>query len=139
MEQVVVESVRYSAPCQDCGAELTCYGTQALVDGRLRWDVDATCCACGSTVAVCGGDLPGERRDQMLAEHGPVTLHVPGAAANGAVIMRVLRAELGLDLLHARGALRRVRSGDYAGTLPEVELLARGLRASGVAATAVRP
>ncbi|MFF5934048.1 hypothetical protein [Streptomyces sp. NPDC012508] len=89
---------------------------------------------------MCGGDLPGERREQMLAEHGPVTLHVPGAcSASGAVIMRVLRAELGLDLLHAKAALRRVRSGDYAGTLPEVELLARGLRASGVAATAVRP
>ncbi|MEU6987169.1 hypothetical protein ABZ946_27630 [Streptomyces sp. NPDC046324] len=48
---------------------------------------------CGCTVAVCGGDLPTERREQMLAEHGPVTLHVPGAAANGAVTMRVLRAD----------------------------------------------
>lgn len=53
--------------------------------------------------------------------------------------MRELRAELGLGILHAKGALRRVRSGDYAGTLPEVELLARGLRASGAAAATVRP
>lgn len=61
MAQAVFESVRYSAMCQDCGAELECCSVQALVGGRLRWDVESTCSTCGFAVAVCGGDLPSER------------------------------------------------------------------------------
>ncbi|MGW5432892.1 hypothetical protein ACWET9_37730 [Streptomyces sp. NPDC004059] len=80
---------------------------------------ESACSACGFTVAVCGGDLPSERRDQLLAEHGPATRRVSGPSAKNAVIMRVL-------------------SGDCSGTLPEMELLARGLRASGIAAAVPR-
>jgi tRNA G26 N,N-dimethylase Trm1 len=138
MEQAVFESVRYSAMCQDCGAELECCGVQALVDGRLRWDVESTCSACGFAVAVCGGDLPSERRDQMLSEHGPARLQVVSPSAKSVVMMRVLRVELGIDLVNAKAVLRRVLSGDYSGTLPEMELLARKLRASGIAAVATR-
>ncbi|GAA2281285.1 hypothetical protein GCM10010234_18040 [Streptomyces hawaiiensis] len=53
-------------------------------------------------------------------------------------MMRVLRAVLGIDLLSAKAVLRRVLSGDYSGTLPEMELLARKLRACGIAALATR-
>ncbi|MFC5219971.1 hypothetical protein [Streptomyces coerulescens] len=82
--------------------------------------------------------MPSELREQMLAERGPATLQVVTASAKRVVIMRVLRAELGLDLVNAKAVLRRVLSGDYSGTLPEVEHLARQLRASGIAATATR-
>ncbi|MFF3787218.1 hypothetical protein [Streptomyces sp. NPDC001933] len=136
MEQVVFESVRYSAECQDCGAELECWGVQALVDGRLRWDVESTCSACGFAVAVCGGDVPAERRDQMLSEHGPARLQVRSPPTKNVAIMRVLRAELGIDLKNAKAVLRRVLDGDYSGTLPEMEHLARTLREADVAATA---
>ncbi|MGW4734435.1 hypothetical protein ACWEQC_35635 [Streptomyces shenzhenensis] len=54
-------------------------------------------------------------------------------------IMRVLRAELGIDLMNARTVLRRVVDGDYSGTLPEMEHLARALRKSGIRAAATRP
>ncbi|WP_406016201.1 hypothetical protein OG520_38215 [Streptomyces sp. NBC_00984] len=138
MEQAVFESVKYSAVCQDCGAELECWGVQALVDGRLRWDVESTCSACGFAVAVCGGDVPVERRDQMLSEHGPARLQVSSAPAKSVAIMRVLRAELGIDLMNAKAVLRRVLDGDYSGTLPEREYLARTLRESGIAAAASR-
>ncbi|KAB1982817.1 hypothetical protein F8144_29820 [Streptomyces triticiradicis] len=139
MEQAVFESVRYSAMCQDCGAELECWGTQALVDGRLRWDVDSTCSACGCAVAVCGGDVPAERRDQMLFEHGPARLQVSSPPTKSVAIMRVLRAELGVDLKGAKAVVRRVLNGDYSGTLPEMERLARKLRESGITAVATRP
>jgi hypothetical protein len=138
MEQAVFESVRYFVMCQDCGAELECCGVQALVDGRLRWDVESTCVTCGFAVAVCGGDLPREQRDQMLSEHGPARLQVISPSAKSVVIMRVLRAELGTDLVNAKTVLRRVLSGDYSGTLPEMEFLAQKLRASGIAAAATR-
>ncbi|NYV76048.1 hypothetical protein [Streptomyces sp. UH6] len=138
MEQGVFESVRYAAVCQDCGAELECWGVHALVDGRLRWDVESTCSTCGVAVMVCGGALPAERREQMLSEHGPAWLRVSTPPKKGVVIMRVLRTELGIDLADARAALRRVLEGDYSGTLPEVERVARALRRSGIAAAATR-
>ncbi|MFG1663988.1 hypothetical protein [Streptomyces sp. Y7] len=138
MEQPVFESVRYSTVCQDCGAELECCGVQALVAGRLRWDVESTCVVCGFAVALCGGDLPSEQREQMLAEHGRVRLRVVSPSTKRVEIMRVLRVELGTDLVDAKALVRRVLSGDYCGTLPEMELLARRLRASGIAAVAER-
>ncbi|MFD4701461.1 hypothetical protein [Streptomyces niveus] len=92
MEQAVFESVRYFAECQDCGAELECWGVQALVGGRLRWDVESACSACGFAVAMCGGDMPAERRDQMLSEHGAARLQVSGPPTKSVAIMRVLRA-----------------------------------------------
>ncbi|MGV4926635.1 hypothetical protein K2224_33890 (plasmid) [Streptomyces sp. BHT-5-2] len=47
-----------------------------------------------------------------------------GPSAKSDTIMRVLRAELGLDLKSAKTVVRRVVSGDYSGTLPKVEHLA---------------
>ncbi|MFE1854816.1 hypothetical protein [Streptomyces sp. NPDC059489] len=138
MEQVVLASVTYAAMCQDCGAELECHGVQALVGGRLRWDVESACPSCGFALALCGGDLPRERREQLLAEHGPAVLQVLGASPNSVVIMRVLRAEFGTDLAATRAVLRSVLSGDCTGTLPEMEHVARRLRASGITAVAAR-
>ncbi|MFE2138472.1 hypothetical protein ACFW9X_35750 [Streptomyces sp. NPDC059466] len=48
--------------------------------------------------------------------------------------MRVLRAELGIGLDGVRAVLEQVLTGQYSGTLPEMELLARKLRASGIGA-----
>lgn len=79
----MLESIRYSTLCQECGAEAEWCGVQALV---------------------------GE----------------------------VLRAELGIGLDGVRAVLVKVLTGQYAGTLPEMELLARKLRASGGEATASR-
>ncbi|MFH8475116.1 hypothetical protein [Streptomyces sp. NPDC018000] len=139
MEQAVFESVRYFAVCQDCGAALECWGVQALVDGQLRWDVESTCSTCGFAVVVCGGAVPAERRNQMLSEHGPARLQVSTPPVRNVALMRVLRAELGIDLVNARAVLRRVLDGDYSGTLPEMEHLARTLRKSGIPAAATRP
>ncbi|PDP85406.1 hypothetical protein CQJ94_21720 [Glycomyces fuscus] len=137
VEQSVYASVEYPAACQDCGAQLECWGVQALVNGSLRWDVECACRACGFSVAVCGGDLPGELRDRILEEHGTVRFLVEPPAGNVA-IMRVLRAELGIDLTEAKAVLGRVLAGDYSGTLPEVELLARRLRAAGIETVSAR-
>lgn len=74
----------------------------------------------------------------MLSEHGPATVDVVSPSAGNVAIMRILRSELGIDLADAKAVLRRVLSGEHTGTLPEMELLARKLRASGVAAVAAR-
>ncbi|WP_328786643.1 MULTISPECIES: hypothetical protein [unclassified Streptomyces] len=52
--------------------------------------------------------------------------------------MRVLRAELGIGLDGLRAALEQVLTGQYSGTLPEMELLARKLRAAGIEAATSR-
>ncbi len=136
-QQPVYASVEYPAVCQGCGGRLECQGIQALVDGSLRWDVECACRTCGSSLAACGGDLPDELRDRILDEQSPVRLLVDPPTGNVA-IMRVLRAELGIDLTDARAVLDRILAGDYSGTLPEVEFLARRLRTAGIAAAAAR-
>jgi hypothetical protein len=77
-------------------------------------------------------------RDRLLAEHGPTRLEIVDQSANSALLMKVLRAELGEDLQHTKEMLRRVRAGGHTGTLAEVELLARRLRAAGIQAKAER-
>lgn len=134
--ELVFASLTYSAACRDCGAQSECHGVQALVGDTLRWDVESVCPACGSAVAECGGELPSDLRERILAEHGTAWLRVTATAGQRVAVLRVLRAELALDLTAARAALNRVLAGDHAGTLPEVELLARRLRGVGVAAEA---
>jgi MinD superfamily P-loop ATPase len=136
-KSILVESIRYSAVCQGCGVEAEWCGVQALVGETLRWDVESTCSTCGFAVAVCGGDLPEEMRSRLLSEHGRARLRVNGPASN-ATVMRVLRAELGIGLDGVKAVLEQVLSGQYSGTLPEMELLARKLRVSGIDAVASR-
>ncbi|MFH8754198.1 hypothetical protein [Streptomyces atroolivaceus] len=139
MEPSVHESVGFSAGCPDCGAELEGWGTHALVGGSLRWDTGINCPACGCEVLSCGDDeVPAGLRARLLADHGPARLQVDPSAGDTA-IMRVLRVELGVDLANVRSVLHTVLTGDHSGTLPEMEFLARKLRAAGVDAVAARP
>ncbi len=79
-------------------------------------------------------------REQLLSAYGPARLQVSGLPTKNVTVMRVLRAELDdIDLVTARTLLRRLLSGDYTGTLPETERMARKLRAAGVTAVATRP
>ncbi|WAZ25872.1 hypothetical protein STRCI_007398 [Streptomyces cinnabarinus] len=137
-QSAVFESVTWAAPCPECGAELECHGVQALVTGRPRWDVESVCSACGFALAACGGELPVERREQLLAVHGPARLRVSDPRARHVLIMRVLRAGTGLDLVSAKAEARRVVSGEYSGTSAEMEYLAGKLRACGVGVAVVR-
>jgi hypothetical protein len=52
--------------------------------------------------------------------------------------MKVIRAEFALDLRATKEMLNELRAGRHTGTLPEIEKLARALRASGVDARALR-
>ncbi|WP_406389920.1 hypothetical protein [Streptomyces sp. NBC_00887] len=137
VKPILVETITYDDVCQGCGAGAEWCGVQALVDDELRWDVESTCPACGFALVVCGGDLPDELRGRMLSEHGRARLQVSPPTGN-ATVMRVLRAELGVGLDGIKAVLEQVLSGQYSGTLPEMELLARKLRASGVEASASR-
>lgn len=87
---------------------------------------------------MCGDVLPGDRREQLIVEHGPTVLKAFDLPGNHAAIMRVRRAGLGINLADAKAALHRLLNGNYAGTLPERELPARKLRAADIDAVAIR-
>lgn len=135
MGQGVFASIKYSAGCPGCGAELECWGVQALVNGSLRWDTESRRSACRFAEAACGDDPPAELRSRLLSERGSARLQVD-PSARSAAIMRVLRAEIGMGLADIRSVLSEVVTGGCSGTLPEMEFLARKLRASGIDAVA---
>lgn len=73
----------------------------------------------------------------MLADlsHGPATLQIAlGESDSRAVVMKVIRASLGVDLAAAKAMPAALQSGRHTGTLPEVEQLASALRAVGIGA-----
>ncbi|MGW3245981.1 hypothetical protein [Streptomyces sp. NPDC001070] len=136
----VGESARYPSECEDCGAVAECDGGEGLVDGEVRWDIARNCAACGMYVIACGrSDVPGDLREQLLSEHGPARLQLCDPSSSAVVIMRVIRAELGLDLIRAKAMAQRVRTGTQTGTLTEMAFLADRLRQAGVHATTERP
>ncbi|MFE0106464.1 hypothetical protein [Streptomyces sp. NPDC059009] len=115
-----------SAVRQDCGAHLECCGVQALVGSSLRWDVEVSCSACGFAMAVCNDTAPSHLRDRLLSQPGAARLRVTSPSQGKSIeIMRVLRAELGTGLTEAKNELGRVLAGEFSGTLPEMELIAR--------------
>jgi hypothetical protein len=137
---VVGESVRYRSECEDCGALAECDGGEGLVDGQMHWDITRRCAVCGMYVMVCGrSDVPGDLRERLLAEHGPARLQLRDSSTSAVVLMRVMRAELGLDLIQAKAMVQRVCAGTHTGTLTEMEFLAHRLRQAGVQATTQRP
>ncbi|MFJ6615354.1 hypothetical protein ACIQPT_34335 [Streptomyces sp. NPDC091289] len=131
-------TISWSAACDACGAALHCSGTQAVVGDRLRWDEEHLCPGCGTTVLVCGDTLPDHLRTRMLAEHGAARLALSDLPDRRLPILRVLRNDGGRTLPEARALLELILGGGHHGTGPEIELLARKLRAVGVAAEAVR-
>ncbi|CAM5440094.1 hypothetical protein SSPIM334S_01040 [Streptomyces spiroverticillatus] len=139
MGGMVVAGARYAEVCPGCGAQGEWSGAQVLLegDGRLRWDAEFACAACGEAMSSCGGEVPPGVRELLLAADGAATVSLPPDTRSPAA-MRVLRASLGLDLASVRPVLEAIRHKTYVCTLPEAELLARQLREAGVAAVAER-
>ncbi|MGW7261654.1 hypothetical protein [Streptomyces sp. NPDC054834] len=150
---MILEQLEAAVPCVDCvdcAGEAAWHGVQALVGDSLRCDTEVVCRNCGSAAAVCGRELPAPLRERMLAEHGRTVLRL-GQAPGGPVawVARMARVAAGDGhagaadgaggpLADARDILERILSGEYGGTLPETEWLARRFRAAGVGAVAVR-
>lgn len=134
---VLIASVGYPAQCSGCGSELECVGHQALVGHSLEWDIGYHCSGCGDALYECGPEgspVPDDLRRRLLAEHGEARLILGDSLAGPALVMKVLRAELGGDLARTKRTLQEIRAGMFAGTMPEMTLLAHRLRAAGVEA-----
>ncbi|MFB7569535.1 hypothetical protein [Streptomyces sp. NPDC056165] len=108
----VGELVRCPSACENCGALTECEGGEGLVDGQVHWDITRRCAVCGACVVVCGrSDVPGDLRERLLTEHGPARLQLLDSSTSVVVLMKVMRAELGLDLIQVKAMVQRVRAG----------------------------
>ena len=91
---------------------------QLAEQGRLRWELDRECAACGTASCDRGrGPAPAAVRGEILAQHGTHRLR---PTASGGAVLKAFRSVLGLSIAEARDA---VRDG-YEGTYVEVCLLA---------------
>ncbi|WP_329204429.1 hypothetical protein OG257_02790 [Streptomyces sp. NBC_00683] len=136
---MLIASVRYPGLCSGCGSEMECVGVQALVGHSLEWDIGYHCSVCGDALYECGpggGSVPDDLRRRLLAEHGEARLVLGDPLASPVLVMKVLRAEVGGDLARTKRTLQQIRAGTFAGTMPEMTLLALRLRAAGVEAEA---
>lgn len=134
---MLIASVRYPAQCSGCGSGLECVGVQALVGQSLEWDIGYHCSGCGDALYECGpggSSVPDDLRRRLLAEHGEARLMLSDPLASSVAVMKVLRAELGGDVARTKRTLQQIRTGMFAGTMPEMTLLAHRLRAAGVEA-----
>ncbi|MEU6344098.1 hypothetical protein ABZ883_24500 [Streptomyces sp. NPDC046977] len=126
--------------CNACGAPAVSDGGEGLVNGQVHWDIAQACAACGAQVIACGrSDVPGDLRERLLSEHGPTRLTLCGLSSSAVVLMKVVRAELGVDLIEAKAITQRIRRGAQTGTLTEMAFLAHRLRQAGIQATTERP
>ncbi|MFJ9884488.1 hypothetical protein ACIQRW_01305 [Streptomyces sp. NPDC091287] len=109
-----------------------------MVDDRLHWDEEHRCSRCAAMTLVCDGTLPEPLRGRMLAEHGSYRVAVSDPPVRRLPVLRVLRSDGNRTLPEARALLELILGGGHHGTEPEIELLARRLRAVGIAAVTVR-
>ncbi|WP_280503252.1 hypothetical protein [Nocardia farcinica] len=127
-ESVVAGSTR----CDRCGSVMRCAVRQAIIDGRLRSEVESTCAACGNGWATCSDGADDYVRSALLAAHGPSRLRLAdGPFDDDALLFGLLRRYGGGGLFEVNAKVAELRTIGCTGTAVEMELLARVLRAAG--------
>ncbi|MFE0462423.1 hypothetical protein ACFW1A_24525 [Kitasatospora sp. NPDC058965] len=82
--------------------------------------------------------MPAWLRERVIRAQGTVRLELPSQGVRTALVLKVVRAMTAVGPTAAGPLLRSLRSGRHPATLPELERLARALRAAGVEARTVR-
>ncbi|MEU5811039.1 hypothetical protein [Streptomyces sp. NPDC047718] len=103
----------HPAPCPHCRRETW----QRIVDGRLRWEDQVHCSACGTQACAGGwGPPPPPVRERIVAEEGTVRVAVGGPDG---VPLKAAREVFGLTLPE----LAEARRHGLEATPSEAELL----------------
>ncbi|MFD8493439.1 hypothetical protein [Amycolatopsis sp. NPDC059657] len=130
------QAARFLADCQRCGAPTEGWVAQVVRDGRLRWEVDLQCSACGLASCDWGWEPAAAWvRDELLARHGPRRLELVDPEARGGHVLKAFRDGLGFSLGEAQRAARTLRRSGYEATYAEARLVADLLGRAGIDST----
>ncbi|WP_158071928.1 hypothetical protein [Kitasatospora sp. CB01950] len=131
--------VTFTVVCDDCGAEARQDVGQKLRDGRLHWDSEFHCPACGASACLGFGvdETPDWVRDRLIARHGTARLRLADPAAGRVAVLKTVRGAWDVTLSRACVLAGQLAGEGLAGTLPEVTWLRERLAAGGVQADVV--
>ena len=125
-----------SAPCPDCGADVSIDIGQAVVaDNRLLWSKSISCGACGLATEEDGDGFPPESLRQSLLDSGGIWRALLVTSSDRQIAVMMLRKILGLDLNAAAVLLRSSSAELWRGTRVECDWLANHMRGCGVETT----
>lgn len=125
--------------CDRCGAVMRCSVREAIIEGRLRSEIESKCASCGNGWATCSDGPDDYVRSALLAAHGPSRLRVAGGPFDDdALLLGLLRrydggglSGVNSGLFEVNSKVAEIRTVGCTGTSVEMELLARVLRAAG--------
>lgn len=111
---------------------MRCAVREAIIEGRLRSEIESRCAACGNGWATCSDGPDDYVRSALLAAHGPTRLRLAGGPFDDdALLLNLLRRYDDSGLFEVKSKVAEMRTVGCAGTSVEMELLARVLRAAG--------
>ena len=133
------QAAQLSDTCQSCGVLCTGWAVQLTREGRLRWEVEWECDACG-TISHEGkwGSAPPEVRNVILAQHGYHCLQLADRESRGGAILKAFRDAFDLTIRQAQESASKLKKTGYEGTYVETLFLSELLQGGGVA-TVLRP
>jgi len=126
------QAARLSGRCGDCGDPCTGWAVQLTRGGRLRWEIEWACDACGISHHGAWGPAPAEVRSEILAQHGPYCVKLTGREYRGGGILKAFRDAFDLSIREAQESSRKLKRCGYEGTFVEVCFLSDLLRKEGI-------
>ena len=126
------QAAKLSGPCQKCGDPCRGWAVQLTRNGRLRWEIEWACDACGISHHGAWGAAPDEVRGSILAQHGPYCLRLVDSADRAGVILKAFRSAFDLSIREAHASAHKLKQCGYEGTYMEAQLLSDLLRLGGI-------
>lgn len=126
------QAAKLSGPCQECGDPCTGWAVQLTRNGRLRWEIEWACDACGISHHGAWGAAPDEVRGTILAQHGPRCLRLVDGANRPGAILKAFRSAFDLSIREVQASAHKLKQCGYEGTYVETQLLSQLLREGGI-------
>lgn len=126
------QAAKLSGQCQGCGDPCTGWAVQLTKNGRLRWEVEWACDACGISHHGAWGPAPAEVRSEILAQHGPYCVKLTSEGYRSGGILKAFRSAFSLSIRESQESARQLKQSGYQGTYVEVKFLSELLRGEGL-------
>lgn len=103
-----------------------------IKSGRLRWEIEWACDACGISHHGAWGAAPAEVRSKILAQHGPYCVRLVDGEHGGGGILKAFRGAFSLSIQESRESALKLKQCGYQGTYVETLLLSQLLQGEGI-------